>query len=540
MTTLFRAARGLATAGLAAALAACAGGPHYPVMPSPTALAPESPLLSRTLSPTDAWLRHYVMTGRPDSAAALLHRRGVGPKDQLLRRLQLGVILHEAGRWAESNAAFEWAETEAENRYARSVRQAVGSVLVNDGVVDFTPARPEMAMIPYYRMLNYLALGQRDEALVEARKAGGWIERVEDGGKSPCMGEGFVEYVAGLVYQGAGQRNDALVAFRRAERSFDACADHDAATRPAQLGEDLVRAASLLGLRDVADSARARYGVHAAPAQPGPGSGELVVLVEQGWVAHRAPQDIHVPIAGAEMDSLSGGGGAGTADAAGRISARLIHNLLEQSVWGEALDERPGYQLHDALDGAYVMKLAWPVYRLEACGTPRVRVVVSDTAAPQPLVEEPGLATDVSGQVVRSFEATRPLMLTRMVGRGIAKYLISHEVEERVRRKHGETAGWLTGALTNAAGNLLERADTRSWSLLPDRIGVARFSLPAGTHAVQIEVLAPDGSVASTIDLGRVVVAPGATVFRSERVWGREMGDFGRLARLGERAAERS
>jgi hypothetical protein len=56
---------------------------------------------------------------------------------------------------------------------------------------------------------------------------------------------------------------------------------------------------------------------------------------------------------------------------------------------------------------------------------------------------------------------------------------------------------------------------------------------------VQIEVLAPDGSVASTVDLGRIEVAPGATVFRSERVWGREMGDFRRLARLGERAAEK-
>jgi tetratricopeptide (TPR) repeat protein len=538
MRTSLRAARGLATAGLLAALAACAGGPGYPAMPSPAALAPESPLRSRTLAPSDAWLRHYLMTGRADSAAALLHRRGVGPKDALLRRLQLGVILHEAGRWAESNAAFEWAENEAEGRYARSLHQAVGSLLVNDRVVDFTPARPEMAMIPYYRMLNYLALGQRDEALVEARKAGAWTERVEDGGKSPCMGEGFVEYVAGLVYQGAGQRNDALVAFRRAERSFDACADRDAATRPAELGEDLVRAAQALGLRDVADSARARYGVRALPAAPGAGSGELVVLVEQGWVAHRAPQDIHVPIASAQMDSLAGEDDRSTADVAARVSARLIHNLLEQSVWGEALDERPGYQLQDALDGAYVMKLAWPVYRLEACGTPRVRVVVSDTAQTTPLVEEPGLAQDVSSQVVRSFEATRPLMLTRMVGRGIAKYLVSHELEERARRKGGETAGWLTGAITNAAGNLLERADTRSWSLLPDRIAVARFSLPAGTHAVRIEVLAPDGSVASTVELGRVEVAPGATVFRSERVWGREMGDFRRLARLGERAAE--
>jgi tetratricopeptide (TPR) repeat protein len=538
MSTTPRAARAFAAAALVAALAGCAGGARYPAMPSPEQLPPESPLRSRTLGPADAWLRWYLMTGRPDSAARLLAQKGVAPRDVLLRRLQMGVVMHEAGRWAESNAELEWAEREAEDRYARSVRQQVGRLLVNDGVADFTPARPEMAMIPYYRMLNYLALGQKDEALVEARKAGAWIERVEDGGRPPCLGEGFVEYVAGLVYQAHGERNDALVAFRQAERSFDACRDHDATGRPAQLGEDLVRAAQALGMRDVADSARARYGVHALPAAPGPGSGELVVLVEQGWVAHRAGQDIHVPIDQDSVRYLDGRGEAVTESFAEQLSGRLYRNLMERSVWGESLDDRPDRQVAEMAEGAYVMRLAWPVYRLEACGTPRVRVVVGDTAVADSLAEseEPAAAEDLSSQVVRAFEATRPALFTRMVARGLAKYAVSHELETRARKKGGEFAGWLTGAVTNAAGNVLERADTRSWSLLPDRIGVARFSLPAGSHRVRVQTLAPDGSVAATVDLGVVDVAAGATVFRSERVWGREMGDMRRLAHLGQQA----
>jgi tetratricopeptide (TPR) repeat protein len=536
MTTTLRAARGLAMAGLLAALAGCGGAARYPAMPSPQSLPPQSPLLSRTLGQTDAWLRWYLMTGRADSAAHLLAQRGVAPRDDLLRRLQLGVVLHEGGRWAESNEAFEWAEREADDRYARKLRQQVGSLLVNDGVVDFTPARPEMAMIPYYRMLNYLALGEKDEALVEARKAGAWIERVEDGGRPPCLGEGFVEYVAGLVYQAHGERNDALVAFRQAERSFDACQERDASGRPAQLGEDLVRAAQALGLREVADSARARYRVGALPAAPGPGSGELVVLVEQGWVAHRAGQDIHVPIDQQEADSAGGRGGFSPGFAE-QLSGRLFSNLMERSVWGDALDDRPHRQIAEMAEGDYVMKMAWPVYRLEACGTPRVRVVVTDTALDEPIVQEAGASEDLSSQVVRAFEATRPSLFARMVARGLAKYAISHDLERHARDKGGEFAGWLTGAVTNAAGNVLERADTRSWSLLPDRIGVARFSLPAGEHRVKVETLAPDGSVSTSVDLGVVNVAAGSTVFRSERVWGAEMGDMRRLARLGQRAA---
>ncbi|HET6763020.1 MAG TPA: hypothetical protein VFH27_05090, partial [Longimicrobiaceae bacterium] len=267
-----------------------------------------------------------------------------------------------------------------------------------------------------------------------------------------------------------------------------------------------------------------------------PGSGELVVLVEQGWVAHRAGQDLHLPLDDAQRDTLSRAGEYSRQDFASQLGGRLYRNLLERSVWGESLDDRPGRQVAQMAAGDYVMKLAWPVYRLEACGAPRVRVVVMDTALAEPITEEAVSAEDLSSQVVRAFEAGRPAMFTRMVARGLAKYAISQDLERRARHKGGEVAGWFTGAVTNVAGNALERADTRSWSLLPDRIGVARFSLPAGRHRVRVETLAPDGSVAGTVDLGMVEVTGGATVFRSERVWGSDMGDMRRLARLGQRA----
>jgi hypothetical protein len=468
----------------------------------------------------------------------LAEHAGTAPRDELLRKLQLGLVFHRAGRWAESNAAFEWAERAADDRYARSLHQSAGTLLVNDGVSDYRPARPEMAMIPYYRMLNYLALGQQEEALVEARKASALVSGLNDDGKrQPCAGEGFVEYLAGLVYRSAGDRNDALVSFRGAERAFDACSGRGAGGAPPELGTDLFHTARALGVREVADSARARYKLVALPAAPGAGTGELVVLVEHGWVAHRAPQDIHVPIAREEMDSLDGRDDAFQGAAAARISGRLIHNLLEQSVWGSAADEDPGYQVADALGGAYILRMAWPVYRMEACAPQRLRVVVADSGEAEPMTGDPRVVQDLSSAMVRSFEATRPLMFTRMVGRGIAKYLVTRELERHADKKGGEFAGFLAGRLANAAGNALERADTRSWSLLPDRISVSRFSLPAGEHRVRIEVLAADGSVAETLDLGTVKVAAGSTVFRSQRVWGGEMGDLGGLAQQGESAA---
>lgn len=115
-------------------------------------------------------------------------------------------------------------------------------------------------------------------------------------------------------------------------------------------------------------------------------------------------------------------------------------------------------------------------------------------------------------------EDERPAMLTRLVLRGVTKYLVTHEVEEKVEKKHGDTAGFLLGRLANFAANQLEQADTRSWSLLPDRVSMLRLRLPAGTHSVRMEVIGEDGQ-SSFRDLGEVRIEAGRLAVVRERVW---------------------
>ena len=516
---LLRAAAG---AALAAVLAGCGARSHFPARPAPESLPEGSPLRSATLAEGDAWLRHYLMAGDHESALRLLDAGArTAPRDELVRRLQLGLVLHQAGRYAESNDAFEWAEREAEDRFTRSVSRAAGSVLVNDRVLEYLPSRAERAMVPYYRMLNYLGLGERGEATVEARKAGALLDGREAG--EGCSGEAFLPYFAGMVHQAAGERNDALVSLRRAQRAFDGCADEGLAAPPG-LGPDLLRAAAELGVREVADSARRRYG-------PGPAAlagrpAELVVMVEHGWVAHRAGEDIHVPVFPEDLDGLEGDAdGDGVAAAAARVSARLFGNLAEQASYGSAFDEHPAVRWAATLGGAHVLKFAWPVYRLEASRPAAVRVLVDDSASATASVE------DVSSGVVRDFEARRPLVLTRAVGRGVVKFLAARELEKKAEKEGGEVAGYVAGRIANIAGNVLEQADTRSWSLLPDRISLARLSLAPGEHRVRIEVQRGAGEAPDTLDLGVVSVRPGERAFLSRRVWGEEGGDPAPLRR---------
>jgi hypothetical protein len=48
--------------------------------------------------------------------------------------------------------------------------------------------------------------------------------------------------------------------------------------------------------------------------------------------------------------------------------------------------------------------------------------------------------------------------------------------------------------VVGVAWEATEAADTRSWSLLPDRIQVLRVELPVGSHQVALEAVGPYGA----------------------------------------------
>ena len=56
----------------------------------------------------------------------------------------------------------------------------------------------------------------------------------------------------------------------------------------------------------------------------------------------------------------------------------------------------------------------------------------------------------------------------------------------------------LLAALLRAYAVLSERADTRSWSVVPDEIWLAEIDLPVGVHGVELAFRAEDGRIVQT------------------------------------------
>jgi hypothetical protein len=105
-----------------------------------------------------------------------------------------------------------------------------------------------------------------------------------------------------------------------------------------------------------------------------------------------------------------------------------------------------------------------------------------------------------------------PAIAVRAIIRALIKYA-AKEGAEKLGKKDSDALGSLLGAVVNAAGVASEAADTRSWETLPDRIYVADFQVPPGTHNLRALFQDAGGITVKRHDFPPVEVKQGETVF---------------------------
>ena len=421
-------------------------------------------------------LRTQLQASDWETALARIEARK-GGTDRLLQLLQRGHVLHYAGRFDESNTTFQEAEDLAASLYTRSVSQTAASLIVNDLAVDYRGKPHELAMVPFYRAFNYLSLGDPDAAQVEARKAAlalagaveatlAEMERPEDREAARRLQDsGFLHWFAGLLFESQGEANDAFVAYRNAARAYLAGSELTGVAPPVTLGRDLERVGLAYGFRGEVEELRTASPALFPPvgdaSGTGPG-GEVVVVLETGWVATRDQVMLNVPI----LD--------------------VDHHYGSNDDWAWELVNRasPGWSSGYDVDIEYWLTVAVPVMAPPVTGQV---TAVRLSAGGATTSSEP--ADDLSRRAAATFEAERGQMLFRTFLRALVKYAAAQAAENQ-----DETAG----AVVNLLGVLTERADTRCWLTLPDRLAIARLRLPLGRHELRMEYLDSAGSVVSS------------------------------------------
>ena len=205
-----------------------------------------------------------------------------------------------------------------------------------------------------------------------------------------------------MLYDWDGELNDAFIAYRNAAMAYEDLAGLLGVVPPPWLGHDLQRVAGRLGFDGELDQIRSRCPtVFQAAAQlpdlgAPAGRGELVLLVENGWVASKGQSTLNLPLY--ESDSYD-----------------------DQDRWALAIASRQRdgvVVVNQRAKVAYWLTVALPT--APRTGSEPLRVVLHDA----------------DGRAVRSVRAHHPsanaaitaeaeagMVLLRTVARALAKYL---------------------------------------------------------------------------------------------------------------------
>ena len=458
------------------------------------------------LAPVDHVVRASLVAGQYGSAYEAALGTDARLRDRLLRALSVGTLGLYASRTDSSVWALDRAYAIAEDRWSKRLVNAAASVAVNDYVLPYSPGPTERLFIPFYGALSWLSRGDYDDAAVEARRLVQQLGEApaDSGALAPDELRGLLHYVAGAVFETAGDRSAADVAYRNAARLV---------TVPVRRDTSL------------ADSL----------------AGDVVVVLEQGFVGHPAPRDETIWVTRDELSALRRAGDDHQVLTAGRV--RVREGMLGYGPWYS----RRGFEMG--------LSIKWTEFR---DGRAIARAISVDaTGASQPLPRGGNVTSAVRTDYERGGPArfTRALLrasmravLTKAAGDQLAKAgdddtrrgasragradrgrstapVVTRPERTDVRSQGRDEAKGRDASVVGhvlagiglfalaTAAEVNDSPDLRSWNLLPHDLRVVRLRLRAGDQDIRAIV---DGV---EVMLGHAVVRAGQVTVLSQRLF---------------------
>ena len=359
--------------------------------------------------------------------------------DDALVLLERGMLQQANGDYDNARRDLGLADKELELLdLTNTTAEDVASYFYSDDAGPYKISPVERLTLNALNLLNYLALGDLQGARVEAKRFQVMQTYLED--TDPEHAHGAIgAYLAGFVYEQLGEVDTAL-------RYYDEVL---AEGRFASLEEPVRRLASRGSYRGA--NVKKLLAEGDGPVEEG--GGDLLVVIGLGRVPYKVPE--RMPI-GAAVGIVG-------ADVTGDLS------VLERSA---------------------LKVLIYPDLVPSQGVTHRARASVDG----QPVASE--AVTNLGAELIREYEEMKPKILAAAVTRMITRAAVAEGARLAGREAQGN-AGAVLGVLAGLAAESIlvaaDKPDTRSWTLLPDRLLVSRERVPAGTHEVVVALGGPPG-----------------------------------------------
>jgi hypothetical protein len=406
--------------------------------------------------------RASIVAGNFQGALATFPEDSAEGKDEVLIRLERGMILQDLGEFDKSSAEFEQAAGRIKEIDDRAVISAsktasqAGTLLINEQIMPYEGQDFEIILLHALNAMNYLMKGDLEGARVEVRKSyerqtqlsekhekelqeaqkdthsADWESSFAQADRQGYEGlkekavsvygvyhNAFASYISALVYELGGESDDAYIDIKKAFDAYPSCPS---------LQRDLIRLSRKIGFRQDQELWEKKFGKAMKIEKD---TIDVFVVFSYGLAPYKVPLTLPIPTA------------------QGFVFASL------------------------------------PIYQFSSSAIHDGRVTTGGMS------EETSTVFDVDAVAARNLLDDFPIIFTKQIVRSYLKARLT----SRLAKDHG-IGGAIFGTIFSA---ITERADLRAWSMLPKQIQVARLFVPKSTKDISIEYV--PGQASSTVQI---------------------------------------
>lgn len=223
--------------------------------------------------------RRDLRDHEPEKAAkALAKKAQKDGNDQVVYLFEYGTALQMAKDYKTSNKAFLKAEDLTEIKDYYSLSRISGSILLNEGMVQYKGEDYEKVLINAMLGINYLMMNNLDDALVEMRKLNEKLYKYRFEAKRNYEQNPFAFYLSAMIWEDSGNWDNAYIDYKRV---------YKLAPKIPYLREDLIRAAKYDGRSGDLHKWQKKFPHVKIPDLRK--TGEVVLIYQQGWAPKKLP-----------------------------------------------------------------------------------------------------------------------------------------------------------------------------------------------------------------------------------------------------------
>ncbi len=393
-------------------------------------------------------------------------------KDRVLLFLDKGVVYHYAGMYEKSNQAFHQAEYLIDSLYTKSISKGAASLLLNDNALDYSGEVYEDLYINIFKALNYLHLGKFDDAYVEVHKISDKLKefnvyfkeavaeiqkydenKIEfDAEEIDFYNDAFADYISHLIYREEGEDDNSRISIEKAKDAWENYPEVYNYEMPTPLKETETERITTLNIIAFSGNAPIKVPVGAR------------ITTFDGWIMISDPTDFHVtPI------------------------------------------PFPG------IKNGWNFKFEFPDLQEVGTVVENIEVYINGNHAGN--LE---LLENISNVADKTFQTRKSMIFFKTAMRAIAKGISAGMAGEEIKKNTKDKAlGDVLAFLFNAAVDMTEHADLRTWRTIPGYSFTAEIPIDEGTYDIEIRFVGLKEQTLKTVKYKNFPIKSGLNVLEA-------------------------